>query len=245
MKNNVIIGVSGSQMIDQSGIFPGYRRAYVNQDYMRSIAQSGGIPIILPILDEEKDIEPFVKVWVDSIDGLILSGGHDICPNFYGEEPRQKLGEIWPERDKNDLLLLKYAIDKQIPVLGICRGFQLINAFFGAKIGQDLSYSENELIKHSQGHRPDLPTHRIKLNGKGVFFNKILAETTMVNSFHHQFVKDEVEELLVVARSSDGIIEAVEHKNLPIYAVQWHPEMLSRESIEAKKIFEEFIKMCL
>ncbi len=245
-----IIAISGSEFIDRSDFLPAYKKAYVSKDYVRSVQEAGALPIILPVLEEkfnrvtDSNLSSDIEQLITNVDGLILSGGHDINPYYYGDEPRQKLEEIWPSRDLFDTALLELAIKKSIPILGICRGFQLINAYFGAKLGQDLSYSNHELLKHSQEGSPDLATHKIFLTDKSRFFYPIFGDEAWVNSFHHQFVIDELDDLLIAAKSSDGVIEAIEHKTLPIFAVQWHPEMMSASDPQSKEIFRAFIKMC-
>ena len=118
-----LIGVSGSVIIDDGGIFPGYHRSYVNEDYIDSVVKNGGVPFIIPFTEDD-DV---IKQQLDNVQGLILSGGHDVDPHLYGEEPEQKLGKTWPARDRFDMRLLKLAEEKGIPVLGICRGAQIIN----------------------------------------------------------------------------------------------------------------------
>ena len=125
-----IIGISGSVIIDDSGIFPGYRRSYVNEDYVDSVIQNGGIPYIIPFNENEE----VIKEQLLNVQGLILSGGHDVDPHNYKEEPEQKLGDIWPERDQFDMLLLKLAEENGVPVLGICRGAQIINVYHGGTL---------------------------------------------------------------------------------------------------------------
>lgn len=100
-----IVGISGSVMIDQGGMFPGYHRSYVNEDYVNSVIQNGGIPVIIPV----SDVTEVLDSYIDKIDALILSGGHDVCSMNYNEEPCPKMGDIFPERDKFDFALLERA----------------------------------------------------------------------------------------------------------------------------------------
>ena len=130
--NKPIIGISGSVIIDNGGIFPGYRRSYVNEDYVDSVVQNGGVPYIIPFTEDDE----VIREQLNYVQGLILSGGHDVDPRFYREEPLQKIGATWPERDHFDMRLLKLAEENGIPVLGICRGAQIINVAHGGKIGR-------------------------------------------------------------------------------------------------------------
>ncbi|PKK40480.1 Glutamine amidotransferase, class I [Clostridiaceae bacterium JG1575] len=236
MNQRPVIGISCSIMKDAGGIFPGYPRAYVNDDYVRAVLAAGGLPLLLPFsLDEAAP-----KEYLAMVDGLLLSGGHDVAPQRYGEEPKQKIGEVFPERDAFDLALLKEALNQNIPIMGICRGFQIINVHFGGTLLQDLSYSEAPLQKHMQGHTPQLGTHRVEIL-PGSRMASLLGEEIMVNSFHHQTVLTPGDDLLVCARALDGTIEAVESKEQRILATQWHPEMMAGFAGPMKKLFEDFV----
>ena len=161
---------------------------------------------------------------------MILSGGHDVDPRFYGEEPLQKIGATWPERDHFDMLLLKLAEENGIPVLGICRGAQIINVAHGGTLYQDLSYRKELTLKHMQGHTPALPTHSMEVEADSKLA-EILGKTEFrVNSFHHQLIKDVAPDLKAVATAPDGVVEGIENKKGNVIAVQWHPEMLHRNS---------------
>ncbi|BDR61197.1 gamma-glutamyl-gamma-aminobutyrate hydrolase family protein [Lactobacillus xylocopicola] len=221
-----IIGISGSVIVDSGGMFPGYRRSYVNEDYVDSVVQNGGVPFIIPFTADEAVIE----AQLDQVQGLILSGGHDVDPHLYGEELLPQIGETWPERDHFDMLLLKLAEEKHKPILGICRGAQIINVAHGGSLYQDIGYRPEKTYKHDQGHTPDLPTHEVKVQ-TGSHLAQILGKTRFAtNSFHHQLIKDVAPDLQAVACSSDGVTEGLENKAGNVVAVQWHPEMLHRNS---------------
>ena len=227
-----IIGISGSIIIDDGGIFPGYRRSYVNDDYIDSVIQNGGIPYIIPFNEDEE----VVKEQLLNVQGLILSGGHDVDPHNYGE-----LGDIWPERDKFDMRLLKLAEENGIPVLGICRGAQIINVYHGGTLYQDLSYRKEKTLKHSQGQTPTLLTHTVKTVA-GTKIAELLGKKEMqTNSFHHQLIKDVADDFKVSARCVDGVVEAIENKDASIIAVQWHPEMLHRVVPYQNNLFKYII----
>lgn len=222
--NRPIIGISGSVIIDQGGIFPGYHRSYVNEDYVDSVVQNGGIPLIIPFTGNDQ----VAKQQLESVQGLILSGGQDLDPHLYGEEPLPKIGEIWPARDHFDLLLLKLAEEKKMPVLGICRGAQIINVAHGGSLYQDISYRKQLTYKHMQGHTPSLPTHKMQVVS-GSHLAHILGKTDfMVNSFHHQLIKKVAPDLIESAQALDGVPEGLENEQGTVIGVQWHPEMLHR-----------------
>ena len=232
-----IIGISGSIIIDDGGIFLGYRRSYVNDDYIDSVIQNGGIPYIIPFTEDDE----VIREQLNHVQGLILSGGHDVDPHNYGEEPEQKLGDIWPERDKFDMRLLKLAEENGIPVLGICRGAQIINVYHGGTLYQDLSYRKEKTLKHSQGQTPTLLTHTVKTVA-GTKIAELLGKKEMqTNSFHHQLIKDVADDFKVSARCVDGVVEAIENKDASIIAVQWHPEMLHRVVPYQNNLFKYII----
>ena len=232
-----IIGISGSVIIDDGGIFPGYRRSYVNEDYVDSVIQNGGIPYIIPFNENEE----VIKEQLLNVQGLILSGGHDVDPHNYKEEPEQKLGDIWPQRDQFDMLLLKLAEENGIPVLGICRGAQIINVYHGGTLYQDLSYRKVKTLKHNQGQTPTLLTHTVETVAGTKIAELLGKEKIQTNSFHHQLIKDVAPDFKVSARCVDGVVEAIENKDASVIAVQWHPEMLNRVVSYQNNLFKYII----
>jgi len=233
-----VIGVSGSVIIDQGGLFPGYRRSYVNEDYIHAVVQNGGAPFILPVVEDEAVIANYI----DTIDALILSGGHDVSPQFYDEEPELALGDIYPARDRFEFTLIELAKKKGIPILGICRGAQVINVCHGGSLWQDLAHRENTTIKHMQGHNPELVTHTVTIE-EGTILQGILQEKTLrVNSFHHQLIKHPAREFVISATAADGAIEAIEHASYPfLLGIQWHPEMLHKSEPLMNRLFQQLI----
>lgn len=197
MNKKPLIGISCSIIIDSGGMFPGYKRSYVNYDYVRSVIEAGGIPIQIPFTENKEVLEEQVKL----LDGLILSGGHDLDPYNYGEDPNQKIGEVFPQRDQFDFELIRQATKKNIPILGICRGLQIINVFYGGNLYQDLSCvkSDKEILKHSQNHTPELPTHDVSITYGTILSNIMKDNKIRVNSFHHQVIHEVSDEFKVSA----------------------------------------------
>ena len=229
-----IIGISGSIMFDEGGMFPGYPRAYVNHDYVRSVLDAGGIPLIIPVNTDEE----IIKAQLACIDGLVISGGYDVNPLLFGEEPHHLLGMTLAQRDTFDLTLIKYALEMKKPILGICRGIQIINTACGGTLYQDCSLSEGSYIKHSQGHTPTQVSHSVKIETDSYLY-KIFGSQTLVNSFHHMSVKDLAPGFKITATAADGIIEAMEKETDSfVLAVQWHPEMLSGVNQDMLKLFQ-------
>ncbi len=240
MKKKPIIGITTSLIIDKGKTFAGYKRVYVNKDYIDSIIQAGGIPLMIPF-NENKDI---IISQAQLIDGLLITGGHDVFPYNYGQEPHPKLGECFPERDEYEYLLLEEAKKRNIPVLGICRGHQIINTFEGGDLYQDMSLIEGEVLRHWQVDNPTQKTHKIKIE-KDSMLSTICPEEIMVNSFHHQAIKNVAEGYKVIARASDGVVEAIENEKYRfLLGIQWHPEMLHAVCDDAKELFKQFVDEC-
>ena len=238
MSKRAIIGISSSIIVDNSGSFAGYKRAYVNKDYVDAVIRAGGVPLIIPFSTDKEVIISQAQL----IDGLILSGGHDISPYNYGQEPSQKIGETFPERDTYEIILLEESKKRNIPILGICRGFQLINVAAGGTLYQDLSLIPGNILKHNQVSNPTLKTHKVEIK-ENSFISSIFGKETMVNSFHHQVINKVANDFIVVAKASDGVVEAIEHKTYKfLVAVQWHPEMLAVECEKARELFVRFIE---
>lgn len=234
-----LIGVSGSHMHVRTGDFSRVPRSYVNEDYLRSVREQGGLPIIIPFTDNKEHI----KELVSRLDGLVLSGGHDVYPLHYKEEPLQGLSDVWPERDLFDFALLDAAIEKGIPVLAICRGHQIVNVYRGGSLYQDLKYDEACTIKHCQDQTPGLPFHTVDFTVDSKIADSIKKTTWVTNSHHHQTVKEVGKGLKVIGRSKDGTVEAMEATDYPwLVTCQFHPEMMTEHSQEAQHLFRAFVE---
>ena len=241
MSKKPIIGISGSVHISEKGLFAGHRRACVGNNYVEAVIAAGGIPFIIPI-NADEDV---IRGAVDAIDALIMSGGHDVSPICYNEEPMQKLEATFLERDKFDSLLISEAQKKGKPILGICRGVQILNVVNGGTLYQDVSYAKDVFIQHFQKTKSDDLSHSVKID-KNSFLGDIFdgEETGLINSFHHQILKDVAPGFRVIAQSPDGAIEGIQKDcdNNLIVGLQWHPELLAANNIPAQKIFKKFIK---
>ncbi|WJQ08778.1 gamma-glutamyl-gamma-aminobutyrate hydrolase family protein [Geobacillus stearothermophilus] len=232
-----IIGISGGIMIDQGGRFPGYERVYVNNNYVQSVVRAGGVPFIIPIVNDPE----LIYRQVEQIDGLIVSGGHDVNPILYGEEPLEKQGAVFPERDEFDQVLIKTTIEASKPVLAICRGIQILNVAFGGTLYQDISYKKGAFIKHEQDAGPSVATHTIQIV-RGSLLERILGTESLTNSFHHQAIKDTAPGFKVTAKTKDGIIEAIEKEDADfVIGVQFHPEMMVEKNTDMLNLFKAFI----
>ena len=209
-------------------------------DYSDSIIRAGAIPIIIPFTTDKNTLDEYMGL----IDGLIITGGYDIDPFRYNEEPHEKLEMISLERDEYEFYLAKKAKENHIATFGICRGHQLINVAYGGTLYQDISLIDGANLKHKQNGLCSYPTHSIEINA-GTMLYEVLGEKSMVNSFHHLAVKDIAKDFVVSAVSKDGVIEAIEKQNGNfVMGVQWHPECLTENRGDMLKLFAYFIKKC-
>ena len=198
------------------------RRVYCDQ-----IVRAGGVPVVLPPVD---DAEVLINM-LEGIDGLVLTGGADYNPLWYGEQPEKELHTINSTRDLPELLLTRLAFNRQIPILGICRGVQTMAIALGGDLVQDLKTP----LKHSQDAPRSEATHSVTITEGSTLYG-LYGQETFVNSFHHQVVKDCGSHLHVVATAPDGVIEAVEStEQKALMGVQWHPEWMGDEGL---KLFE-------
>ena len=236
-----MIGISASMMTDMEGGFFGCKKTYVYDEYVQSVLRGKGIPIILPMIEDE-DV---LRAQTECIDGLLLTGGHDVNPLLFGEEPHPDIQDVFPERDEFDRRLIEYMTQQKKPILGICRGEQILNAVHGGTLYQDLSHRDNTFVKHNQQHSPGKPLHTVKIEKNSRLYG-ILGEEVLINSFHHLAVKDIAPGFKATAFAKDGVIEAIEKQGEHfVLGVQWHPELLSREYPSMQKIFDEFIRELL
>ena len=190
--------------------------------YYKKVVAVGGVPLLIPPLD---DTDAIINT-LDRIDALILSGGGDYNPLFCGEEPSPRLHSINSERDLPELLITRLAYNRQIPMLGICRGIQTLAMALGGTVRQDIADTDG-LIKHSQDANRNVPTHSVSVCEDSVLYNIYGTRTLYVNSFHHQAVGEPGERFRVVASSCDGVVEAIESTEMKsIIGVQWHPECI-------------------
>jgi microsomal dipeptidase-like Zn-dependent dipeptidase/GMP synthase-like glutamine amidotransferase len=201
--------------------------------YYQSVLEAGGSPVVIPPYTDASAMSALL----DELDGIILSGGSDMNPLLVGEEPIPQLHGINPERDVPELMLIRQAYERQIPILGICRGIQMLAAALGGSIYQDLGvqYQDAPLIKHSQDLVREQASHTVYIEQDSML-GRIFTQSGLgtgekgeyvlpVNSFHHQAVRCPGELFKVSARSSDGVIEAMEsNEHKSILGVQWHPE---------------------
>lgn len=209
--------------------------------YMNGVTRAGGIPVMLPLTSDSSVISRLL----DEVQGILLTGGHDVDPRIYGEEPVPECGPKCLERDSMEKELLDQALKKDMPVLGICRGIQFLNAYLGGTLYQDLPSQFDSSVEHHMSPPYDVPVHSVSINEDSGLYKVLKTDKLEVNSYHHQAIKDKAESLKVMAVSEDGLIEAVEMPDRRfVWAVQWHPEFNYLKDENSLKIFEEFVRQC-
>ncbi|MBF7096595.1 gamma-glutamyl-gamma-aminobutyrate hydrolase family protein [Alkalibacter mobilis] len=204
--------------------------------YTRKIHLAGGIPLLIPARPQLND--DITRI-LTKMDGLVLAGGVDLHPNYYGEEPVKDLGYVDVIRDSFEIALVENALELGIPIFGICRGMQLLNVAMGGNLYQNIDTEIDDHIQHMQKSGDGSGIHSIHVDSNS-FLSHICAEKSFVNSFHHQAIKNLADGLEAVAWSKDRLIEAVVHGTKDnVFGVQWHPEEMRDE--KSQKIFNYFI----
>ena len=230
-----VLGLSAKTPVIGISAYSEDGRCQVNMTYINSVRMAGGVPLVIPVTSDDAQIAAIIA----TIDGLLMTGGEDFDPlKWFGEEPVRGLGEVVPARDEYDVKLVRAAVAAGIPVLGICRGEQLLAVAFGGSLWQDIpSQVKDSYVKHRQSPTTGtIGTHSITIEKGSLLARTLGKEKAVVNTFHHQAIKDVPKGFRVVARAADGIIEGVERSGkLPdfkdggamILGVQFHPEIIT------------------
>ena len=209
--------------------------------YMDGVKAAGGLPIMLPMTDDADEIEQLSEM----CDGFLFTGGQDVSPSIYGEEPLDGLVGTCRARDNMELKVLETAIAKDIPVLGICRGIQFINAALGGSLYQDLPSQYESQTEHHMEAPYDREVHKVDIIKDSPLQELLKKDVLGVNSYHHQAVRNLAPDLIEMARSEDGLTEAVYRpQSCYLWAFQWHPELSYRVDENSMKIFDSFITAC-
>src|SRR3990172_8413556 len=216
--------------------------------YTRAVLEVGGLPVILPIAHTEPALSQvegpaLIEEYLETIDGLIMTGGADIHPCFYGQIVLERCGEIDEQRDRFEVELIHAARGRDLPFLGICRGLQVLNVALGGALYQDLSYRQGTDPAHmSPRERRGEPAHGIAIT-PGSRLADILGPRDMpVTSTHHQIIRDLAPDLAASAVAPDGVIEAVEGLGRFLLAVQWHPERMARRHPDQIALFRSLVE---
>ena len=209
--------------------------------YMNGISEVGGIPIMLPLTSDADDI----KELLSKVQGILFTGGHDVNPAIYNEAPINQTVSFCKERDAMESEVLKQVLEIDMPLLGICRGIQFINAYLGGTLYQDIPTQFTSKLNHHQSPPYDKPVHKVIIKENSRLFSLLKKKSLEVNSYHHQAVKDLAPGLSVMSLAEDGLIEAIEIKDKKFaWAFQWHPEFSYVTDEDSLKIFKEFVSHC-
>ncbi|AQW20932.1 gamma-glutamyl-gamma-aminobutyrate hydrolase [Lentilactobacillus curieae] len=217
--------------------FNGTLRNNVNEGEVKAILRHGGLPLLIPTRNPD-----VVTEYLPLVDGLLLPGGTDVAPRFYGEEPIPQNGDIDPLLDESEIRLIKEFIHAQKPIFALCRGMQILNVAMGGNLYQDIeSQIATPVFQHSQKNNISETAHYVDIESESKLASIVNTDKLLVNSHHHQAIKQVADELHVTAKSGDGIIEAVENSDGSIMGVQWHPELMFEGDVVEDKLFEEFL----
>jgi putative glutamine amidotransferase len=234
-----IIGITSS--IDRRS--PIFGETYsLARKYAEGVLQAGGVPLIIPHnLDEDS-----LRVVLDRLDGVVLSGGGDMDPALFGEEQHPTTSEIEPDRDRVELTLARWVVERDRPFLAICRGIQVLNVALGGSLVQDIPSQVPNAVPHSFDRKTtprDHAAHAVQIDLSSQLAKIMQAEVVQTNSWHHQAIKQAATELRVTAYAPDGVIEAVEVPGRR-YAigVQWHPEWMFEKWAEHRRLFEGLVR---
>ena len=242
--NKPVIGITPAHNTENGNV-------YLRPMYLDAIQAAGGIPLMLPLSPDEEDIRQLLAL----CSGILFSGGPDPHPFLWGEETHAMCGNMSPARDRMELSLLRAAIAAKKPILGICRGEQMINVGLGGTLIQDISSQTKRAfpVAHKQVFRYDSPCHHVRVT-EGSLLARLTAKKAdtstealqlAVNSMHHQAACQLAPGLMVSATAPDGIIEAVEMPGYPfLLGIQWHPEYLWKTDPAAAGIFQGFVRAC-
>ena len=207
--------------------------------YLDGLRQAGGLPIVFPFTDDAGEIEQLT----DLCAGFLLTGGQDVSPALYGEAAMEGVVSCCEKRDALETAVLRHAIARGKPVLGICRGIQLINAALGGTLYQDLPLQHPSPVEHRQQPPYHRPAHEVSVLPDTPLYDLLRTERLSVNSYHHQAVRDLSAELKAMAVSPDGLTEAVWKPGHPfLWGVQWHPEFAYPTDGASRAIFARFVQ---
>lgn len=226
-----IIGVTSSYENEKD-------RYYLSQAYIKSIEEAGGIPVIFPNLKAGS-----IQRLTEQVDGYLFTGGDDVDPYYFGEEPLPGTGEITPGRDRFEMELAALALEGSKPVLALCRGIQVINIAAGGTIYQDIYSQRTKPLKHTQKAPRWYPTHKIDIKPESKLAQILDAAEVRVNSFHHQAINQLAPGFIISATASDGVIEGIENPEHPfMMGLQCHPEWMWEKDSRFLRLFKSFIK---
>jgi putative glutamine amidotransferase len=240
-----VVGIPTQTLQSLGGISESIPPSWVmSQRYIVTLTNAGAIPWMIPLVDDDT-----LRGIYDELDAVFLPGGADIDPHTYGAVPHPSCDKTDRDRDRVEVALARWSIDENKPVLGVCRGMQLINIAAGGTLYQDLATEMPGAIKHdyfpfgAQNHSRDFLAHEVTVNAGTRLAEIVGSGAVKVNSMHHQGVRDLGSGLVATAEAPDGLIEAIEgDDDSYLVAVQWHPEALTDNDARTRHLFDDFIE---
>jgi len=230
-----VIGIVSNFDVEKDGYF-------CSAHYVRALERAGALPVILPYVNADE-----VAAVLDQISGLVLTGGGDFPAELYGASPHPAIQRMIPERDRYEFALARSALDRRIPILGICRGMQLLNVVAGGTIFPHTLDELATAIDHRDGTPLDQTVHEVHVE-RETQLSTLCGEQSSsfrVNSLHHQAIKQLASEFVISARAAVGIIEAIERPDRPfVIGVQWHPECMYDSEPACRRLIDNFAKAC-
>lgn len=213
----------------------------VNRGHSRALLFAGAMPVVLPLMTDESELQDALGM----LDGVVFSGGVDVDPELFGQHQMPGCGSISPLRDAMELPLARMLFESTKPALGICRGMQVLNIAAGGDVWQDLPSCPLKTLQHRQRQPERFPSHPVAIENGSKLLGIVESETLMVNSLHHQAVRQPGTGFRSCAVSPDGVIEAIEHSEHPfMLGLQWHPELMWEHDLASRKLFLAFVKAC-
>lgn len=234
-----VIAVLANQQ--QSGVGDFTLQDHTQRAYVDAVLNAGGVPFIVPVLEDEAA----VAALLERADGLLVTGGADVSPDLFGEQPVPALGSVTPLRDRVDEIALRVATARDLPVLGICRGIQSMAVFAGGTLVQDIPSQVSGAVQHGQKAPGWHGSHEIEIEAGSLLAQLTGRPRAMVNSFHHQAVKDTPRGFCITARTADGVPEAMERPEARFcLGLQFHPELMAARHDFIAGIFRGFVAAC-
>jgi putative glutamine amidotransferase len=248
MSKRPVIGITTQTLHAIDGIPPALPESWVmNQRYFLAASIVGGVPWMVPLLDDDEDT---LREIYQRLDGILLPGGVDLDPATFGEDRHPKLGALDPARDRVELQLTRWALEDRKPVLGLCRGIQVMNVALGGTLYQDIAAQLPDAIKHdyfpTMGFERDHLAHEVAVAAGTRLRATLERPRLQVNSMHHQGIKTLAADLVPAAVAPDGVIEAVElDRDHFFVGVQWHPEVFELTDPHTRHLFHEFVRQAV
>lgn len=238
MKQKPIIGIAGDVITVNFEPVVGFQYEYTRNNYATALVKAGGVPCYLPVVDEKT----VIKEQINMVDGLMIAGGEDVNPLFYKKQPLPLLKTTIPRVDRYQIELIIEAIRQRKPILGSCRGNQILNVALGGSLFQDESYAVPNPLQHSQLTQLDKVAHTVYIKPYTALY-QLFGSVHSVNTFHHQSINKLGKGLKITAVAPDGVIEGVQaYGDLFIVGVQWHPEMILEGRHSMLPLFNAFVK---